>query len=117
MLESFSIKMKKSGYDEEERKRILRRGLVGYERILKLAKDGTRKVHRAGSSTIGSRYMKKLTGKKNWYKTRKHDTRDERLENWSSPTKRKDNSVRSKPNKSQNKQQKEQEPKSILFVN
>ena len=76
ILELFTIKMQRSGYNSKQRKEIIISGLKGYERKLKRAAEGKQKLHRDGKATLGARSRKKLMAKFNWYKKKK-DTQEE----------------------------------------
>ena len=80
-MEDFDRKMERSGYGLEERKKVMRRGLMNFDKIVKLTEEGVRDLHRAGSSTEGARYKRKLMGKTNWYKGKKKGGEDLRSRN------------------------------------
>ena len=77
ILETFSRKMKRSGYSRDQRKEIVQSGLTGYERKLRNAKREGRELHRDARSTIGLRYRKKILAKTSWYKARQKEEEED----------------------------------------
>ena len=51
VLDEFDIKVERSGNEIRERKEIMRRGLLSYEKIRKMAKEGRRQLHIEGAAT------------------------------------------------------------------
>ena len=74
ILTRLMVKMKRSGYDERMRKRILIAGMKGYARMVKVEEEGGRKVNRPRWEGQQERRYKKMGAKTNWYKRRKNKT-------------------------------------------
>ena len=62
VVNSFTQRLRRSGYQVSQVRDITVAGLSGYEKIVSLAKQGKSEIHRSAISTSASRYMKKLTG-------------------------------------------------------
>ena len=75
ILNKYDSRMEKSGYSTPERKEIMRRCLISYERKREASMRGMRNIHRRGRSTLTQRYKKKLLGQENWYKRRQTEDR------------------------------------------
>ena len=74
MLTKFMTKMKRSGYDERMRRRVLAAGMKGYERMVKEEEAGKRRVNRPRWEGAVQRRFKKLGAKANWFRSRKTNT-------------------------------------------
>ena len=116
ILKKFEERMKISGYDTPQRGKIMKRGLIGYEKMKEDCRRKIRPLHRPGSTTTAVRYKKKLLGKCNWYKekTRKTDRRLEKEDVWHSPAKqwnREESYIKNKTTK-----KKDEPAKTILFT-
>ena len=58
--------MKNSGYGEEFRSKVLRYGMMGYNKILAEDMAGRRPLYRPKSWAASSRWLAKQKKKKNW---------------------------------------------------
>ena len=70
IVDDFEGRMKRSGYDVEEREEIICKGLIGYQRKVEKSRRNDTPLHRKGCTTIGKRYKKKVMAKTTWYKPR-----------------------------------------------
>ena len=70
ILTEFDLKMERSGYPEDRRRDIMRRGMIKYERMRKEEKEGGRRLHRPAASSCLERSKKKQTESKTWWKNR-----------------------------------------------
>ena len=71
VINKFSNKMRRSGYNSRERQLATMNGLIGYvRRKAKCREEGT-PLYRDGSKGVGSRIKKELTGKTTWYMNKK----------------------------------------------
>ena len=64
-------KMRKSGYDEAQRREVLISGLRGFERMRKDEEEGKRPVNRPEWMGSRTRRLRRLIGNKTWYKKKK----------------------------------------------
>ena len=71
VVDSYSQKLMNSGYRKEQIQKIIINGIKCYERKLGECRNGTRKLHRTGQDSSGSRYRKKVTNKTEWYRKKK----------------------------------------------
>ena len=55
ILDKFDRRMTISGYDMPDRKEVMRRGLISYEKIREASQRGERSIHRRGRSTVSKR--------------------------------------------------------------
>ena len=63
ILDKFEKKLKLSGYNNTERKKIFRRGICNYEKLLDLEFQGKRPLHREGRTTVATRYKENYLAK------------------------------------------------------
>ena len=68
LMSRMSYKLKKSGYNKEERKEIILAGLKGFRKLEELERRGIRSVNRSRKENFGRRLLKKHNAKKTWYK-------------------------------------------------
>ena len=68
VIDSFTAKLKVSGYGKEQIKRIVIAGLKGYDNKLKRANKLSKGIHIIAADGAASRYKKKLTAKSSWFK-------------------------------------------------
>ena len=110
IIENYIEKLKVSGYNKVQRKKIIEAGLKGYQaKVEKSQRDGT-DLHRSAESTIGKRYRKKLTEKSNWFrKTRKNDQENDDKRKCEVPK-------RNEKKKAKLSKSEENSPVSIIFV-
>ena len=73
IVEKFMQNMRRSGYDEKQRKETLKAGLLGYYRMRKREKLGIRLVNRGRKEGEEERMIKKMIGKATWYKEKKKE--------------------------------------------
>ena len=71
VVDTYSIKLHRSGYKREAIKKMMLAGLSGYEKIRQLEKDGKTRIHRSAKSSLSNRYRKKLLGKSTWFQDKK----------------------------------------------
>ena len=71
ILSKMMVKMKRSGYDERMRRRVLVAGRVGYKRMVQNEEGGGRKVNRPRWDGEKERRLRKIGAKSNWYKKKK----------------------------------------------
>ena len=69
VLSDFAVKMKRSGYREEVRRRALTDGLKGYNRMIEEEENGKRRMYRRQETGQRQRFMKKVDGRSSWFKT------------------------------------------------
>ena len=67
-LEGLVNKLQKSGYPPDLACRILRSGMITYQRRLRKEMMGTGRLHRPESEGKSSRTMNRLSGKTNWFR-------------------------------------------------
>ena len=60
-----------NGYNKEWRRKVLRKAMVGYQRVLKLEEEGKTSRNRLIKQTEIKRRVKKLTGKVSWSRIEK----------------------------------------------
>ena len=77
VVDSYSQKLMNSGYRKEQIQKIIINGIKCYERKLGECRKGTRKLHRTGQDSSGSRYRKKVTNKTEWYRKKKKSEKNE----------------------------------------
>ena len=79
----YTEKLLRSGYKKDQVTKVIEAGLKGYEKIVRLEREGKTKIHRSAASTVSSRYMKKLTGKTTWFleKNEKQGNESEKQQN------------------------------------
>ena len=70
ILEQFCRKMVTSGYKKPLIAKVLRNGLIGYNRAINLENKGTRPVHQKLPVGTNKRIRKKLLDKTNWFKNK-----------------------------------------------
>ena len=68
VLSDFAVKMKRSGYREEVRRRALEDGLKGYNRMIEEEENGKRRLYRRQETGQRQRYMRKVDGRSSWFK-------------------------------------------------
>ena len=68
-LSRLMYKMKVSGYSKHQRLEVLVSGLKGYKRMKKDEQEGRRLINRPEWVGNRARRIKKLVGKKTWYKS------------------------------------------------
>ena len=117
VIEKYIKKLNISGYKKKEIKVIIEAGLKGYETKLSKSRRNNTGMHRDARSTIGSRYLKKLTAKTDWFKSKKKD--DENKEE-NEIDERKEKKVRVNSRKSYKRKESNQnsakDPVTIIFV-
>ena len=64
ILNEFANKMEVSGYSQEQRRHIMRRGIIRYETLQNLEMNGTRRLHRPSKSTLEERIRKETDFKR-----------------------------------------------------
>ena len=67
IINTFDMKLEKSGYSLKQRREIIESGIIGYKRKIDRQK-GVR--HRKGTDTKKDRMRKKLKGKTSWFRVR-----------------------------------------------
>ena len=68
ILSKMMVKMKRSGYDQRMRRRVLVAGMRGYEKMVETEEKGGRKVNRPRWDGEKERRYRKLGAKASWYK-------------------------------------------------
>ena len=76
VLNNFNAKLTVSGYDEDQVKQIMRRGVIRYETLRILDRQGKRRLHRPAWTTEEERARKKLTSKEDWYREKEQNEED-----------------------------------------
>ena len=71
VIEKFIIRLKRSGYHEDQIRNIVMSGLKGYETKKEKAKLNDEKLHRSAKSTQAKRHWKKVMGKSTWFRQKK----------------------------------------------
>ena len=74
ILDSFSIKILRSGYNISQTQHILISGIRAYNGRVERAKQSGQGLHRSAESSLGERINKKLFEKTSWYKNGKKKT-------------------------------------------
>ena len=114
ILNTFEEKLATSGYKEDVRRQIMKRGVIRYESLRILDKTGRRRLHRPAYSTREERERKKLTSKEDWYKKKEDKDKDSgKLRQLSGPKGR--NNLR-KTSRKDGVIKKKEDPSAILFV-
>ena len=72
ILDDFSEKMLRSGYNITQVREILISGIRGYLRKLNLAKQRGTKPYRSAKSSLADRIKKKIFEKTSWYREKKN---------------------------------------------
>ena len=72
ILDDFSEKMLRSGYNITQVREILISGIRGYLRKLNLAKQRGTKLYRSAKSSLADRIKKKIFEKTSWYREKKN---------------------------------------------
>ena len=67
VVDSYTARLKSSGYEEAAIKTIIIAGLKNYERIRMKAEKGKGSINRSGKSNLSNRYKKKLVDKSTWF--------------------------------------------------
>ena len=116
ILNDFVDKMEYSGYNTDTRRLVVRRGIIRYETFRELELKGVRRLHRPAWSTEKERAMKKLTGKEDWYKSKKSESsQSEEIMTLKTGS----HMIRKKGMRRQTRQsvqKKEYEPAAVLFI-
>ena len=60
-----------NGYQEEWRRKVISKALIGYQRVLKLVDEKKTTRNRLGKETKVARRAKKLTGSATWFQAKK----------------------------------------------
>ena len=77
VVDKYSQKLFNSGYRKEQIQRIVINGIKGYVRKLRDCRSGTKKLHRTGYESSGSRNRKKVTYKTVWFRKRKRSENED----------------------------------------
>ena len=109
ILEEFMEKMERSGYGEEERREVVKRGIIRYEKVREQAQQGQRELHRPASSTSQLRVRKKLLDPSNWWKKRGKEPVDHNA--WETPAKPASKVQRRRPGP-----ERQDDPVAVLFI-
>ena len=70
-LTKLMMRMKKSGYEEHQRLEVLLAGLRGFKKMESDERNGVRPINRPSWVGARSRRLKKLTGKRTWFRKTK----------------------------------------------
>ena len=70
-INRFELKITRSGYCREERKRVIEDAVIGHHRKIQRCTEMNLPTHRDGSKGVMDRRMKKLGAKTAWYKKKK----------------------------------------------
>ena len=76
-INTFTAKLKKSGYSNAQTHEIVEGGIVGYEK----RKERLGTIHRRHEDTATEKEYKKLLGKRNWYKSNKKSQKNTKHKN------------------------------------
>ena len=68
IVENYSVKLLRSGYNVAQTRDILISGLRGYKNKVRNAQSRKLPLHRSAKSSLTARYRKKMFGKTSWYK-------------------------------------------------
>ena len=71
IIDDFTSKLVSSGYCREQTKKIVLAGLKGFEKAVRLHKEGKRTLHRSAHEGAAGRNRKKLLERSNWFKGKK----------------------------------------------
>ena len=80
VVDSYSARLKMSGYEEDAVKTIITAGLKNYERIRRKAEKGEGFINRSGKSNLSTRYKKKIVDKSSWFMDKRKEKEEEKDE-------------------------------------
>ena len=111
VIDQYGKKLLHSGFNMEQTRKILKNGIKGYIGKLKNRIRAGRKLRSTAQESLGSRNMKKLLSKTNWYRKKKKTDEEQNV-------KIRPRDGREPKSREQNKNIKEQAPeyKTVLFV-
>ena len=75
-LEKFATRLQRSGYPVDLVGRIVRSGIISYERRLRNEISGKKRIHRHESEGKSERLSAKVSGKSSWFRRRKSEVED-----------------------------------------
>ena len=73
----YSDMLTANGYGVEWKRKVIMKALIGYERIMKLVREGKTKRNRTGKDTILKRRVKRLTGQSDWFRKERRKLEEE----------------------------------------
>ena len=82
IINTFTRKLERSGYQAKQIREIISAGLCGYEKIVKKAERTGGNINRGASEGAGRRHLKRLLGRQNWFRVdkKKGDENEEEKE-------------------------------------
>ena len=113
VVDQYAQKLRNSGYEIEQVRRIIFNGIKGYENKRRRSNEMGWKLHRTSLDSMGARVRKKLLAKSSWFKKRRKTPIKEDTEHKN--YKRRKGGQWEAPKKEQ-KQEKELKVKTVLFV-
>ena len=102
IIDEYTTQLFASGYSQDQTRKIIEAGLLGYETLVKKVKKGEAVLHRSANEGAGARKRKKLLGKGNWFTNK---TRFSFMEKLRKPSRKK-----------QSNKEKEKDFTTVLFV-
>ena len=73
----YSDMLSANGYSQEWKRKVVAKALIGYERVLKLVREGKTKRNRTGKETMLRRRVKRLTGQSEWFRKERRKLEEE----------------------------------------
>ena len=77
VMEHFTVQCKKSGWERAETREMVLSGYTGWERRIRRRRQECGGNYRSAVSSLPTRARKKLTGKEDWYRTRKDSDKED----------------------------------------
>merc|ERR1712155_481366 len=78
IVNKFHKKLQRSGYGIQQIRKIISAGLMGWERIIRIAKKSGGNINRSASETFIKRNTNCLLGKSTWYRRKKNTKEEEK---------------------------------------
>ena len=78
IINKYHKRLQRSGYELQQIKKIISAGLLGWERIKKIAAESGGNINRSASETFIKRNRNRLLGKSTWFRRKKNKKEEER---------------------------------------
>ena len=75
VVDQYAQKLRNSGYEIEQVRRIIFNGIKGYENKRRRSNEMGWKLHRTSLDSMGARVRKKLLAKSSWFKKKRNKLR------------------------------------------
>ena len=79
IINKYHKRLQRSGYELQQIKKIISAGLLGWERIKKIAAESGGNINRSASETFIKRNTNRLLGKSTWYRRKKNKKEDKKV--------------------------------------